>query len=149
MKLNNILLNNIGLKSLALLLAFITLLYVGETARDNTDDRTVLQKLFLGSDYISKELTIKPIFIGSVPEGYGLLKDEVKMSPESTLVIGPARFLADKKFLFTKPVSLNEHTKTKTLTVELESISRSIKPREMKVQLFLPIARMKKRKSRE
>ena len=45
MRIRYILLNNIGFKLLALLLAFITLIYVGETTKTDSE-QTVLEKLF-------------------------------------------------------------------------------------------------------
>lgn len=142
MKFNNIILNNFGLKALSLILAFITLVYVGETIKTDSDDRTILQKVFSRAGYISKELTVKPIFVGEAPEGYRFLESEAKVSPETVVVIGPERFLADKKFIYTKPIHIREHTKTKTLAVELKSVSRSIKSREIKTQVFLPIEKI-------
>lgn len=149
MKIGNTLLNNFWLKAFSLFLAFITLVYVGETAKTDSDDRTVLQKVFARSGYISKELTIKPIFVGEPHEGYRFHKERVTVVPDSVLVIGPARFLSDTKFIFTKPINLSEHTKTKTLTVDLESVSRSIKPQEMNAQIFLPIEKTNEEKPRE
>ena len=52
MRIRYILLNNIGFKLLALLLAFITLIYVGETTKTDSE-QTVLEKLFKRADYIS------------------------------------------------------------------------------------------------
>ena len=144
MKIKNLFLNNIGLKLLALLLAFITLMYVGEATKTDFD-RTVLQKLFSGSDYISKRLYIKPVFVGNVPEGYVFRRDETKIFPEAIIVIGPAKFLSGKEAIATSPIDLSEHTKTGTLDVGLESISRSIKSQRTKVQIFLRIEKAKRK----
>jgi hypothetical protein len=139
-------LNNIGLKTLSLILAFITLVYVAETIKTDSGDSTVLQKLFMGSGYITKELAVKPVFLGEVPKGYKFIEEDVRVFPESVVLIGPTRFLSDKKFIYTKPISLSEHTKTKNLNIELESVSRSIKSQEVKAQVFLPIKKTSKGK---
>ena len=141
MRLTNLISNNVGLKLLSLFLAFITLIYVGETTREGSDDRTILQKFFTQSDFIGKKLMIKPIFVGTPPPGHVFLKDEVKVFPDSVLVLGPARYIADKEFIFTKPIDLSEHSKTKTLGVDLESISRSIRSDEVKSQVYMPIVK--------
>lgn len=141
MRLTNLVLNNIGLKVLSLFLAFITLIYVGETTREDPDDRTVLQKFFTQSDFMCKKLAIKPIFVGNPPPGHVFLRNEVKVFPDSVLVLGPARYIADKEFIFTKPIDLSEHSKTKTLGVDLESISRSIRSEEVKSQIYIPIVK--------
>lgn len=139
MKIGAIISNNIGFKLLALFFAFITLVYVGETAKTDSGDSTVLQKLFWRSDVISKKMEIRPIFVGSTLSGYTFIKEEAKVSPESIVVIGPARHLSDKVHIFTKPIDLSEHTKSKTITVSLENISRAIKSQELTVQVYLPI----------
>jgi len=138
MKFRNILTHNIGLKLLALILAFLTLIYVGETEKSD-QDKTVLQKLFVRTDYVSKRLEVVPIFAGKAPGGYELLKSAVRVSPESVLVIGPAEFLSDKEAIFTEPIDLSEHTKPKIVSVKLEAISRAIKSQEAKVQVHLAV----------
>ena len=141
MRIRYILMNNIGFKLLALLLAFITLIYVGETAK-TVSEQTVLEKLFKRADYISKPLTVKPIFVGVVPDGYEFLDSDAKPFPESILVIGPAGLLDGKKFVYTKPIDLSEHTKTKPVEVELESVSRSVTPQGAKVQVYLAVKKI-------
>jgi len=143
MKFSGIFTNNIGLKLLALFLAFVTLIYIGETTEKDSDDRTVLQKLFSRSDYITKKLLVRPIFVGRTPNGYLFQEETVSISPESVLVIGPSRVLGDKEYICTKPIDLGEHTKTKSITVELESIARSIKSQDLQVVVYLPISRNK------
>jgi len=141
MKIRNIFFNNVGLKILSLLLALIVLIYVGEAIKTDLD-KTVLQKLFSRPGYISKKLYVKAIFVGELKEGYQLQKNEVKSYPESIMVIGPSKFLAKKEYIFTVPIDLSEHTKTKTLDVELASISRSIKSQKAKAQIYLPIKKI-------
>ena len=141
MKFRNIFINNFGLKILSLLLAFITFIYVGEAIKTDLD-KTVLQKLFSRPGYISKKLYVKAIFVGELEKGYQLQKDAVKSYPESVMVIGPSKFIASKEYIFTEPIDLSEHTKTKTLDVELANISRSIKSQKTKAQIYLPIKKI-------
>lgn len=142
MKLRSLFFNNIGLKLLALMLAFITLFYVSEATKTDSQ-ATMLQKVFSRSSYILKELYVKPVFVGNPPDGYEFLEGNVKVAPASVLVIGPARFLSDKEFMFTKPINLGKHTKARMLDVELENVSSSVKSQKTKIQIYLPIEKVK------
>lgn len=138
MPIKKILLNNIGLKLLALVLAFITWFYIADATKVDSE-KTVLHKLLFHTDYISKKVNIKPIFVGTVPKGYKLAEKDVKITPESIIIVGPSKILSERSLLFTKPIDLSEHTKNKTIDVELNSISRSIRFQKTKVQIFLPV----------
>jgi len=138
MKIKKILLNNLALKSLALLLAFVTWLYVGEATKIDSD-KTVLQRLMPSSSYITKKLYVKPLFVGEIPEGYKLASDQIQVDPEYIVVVGPSGILSRKEFIYTQPIDIGEYTKEKMISIGLESISRSIKFPQTEVQIFLPI----------
>jgi len=141
MKFKNILLNNIGLKLLALLFAFVTWFYVAETTKPQAR-RTVLQKLFAPAYYVSKRLDVRPVFKGAVPEGYVLVENKVKVIPESMVILGPSNLLAEKEHIYTKPIDLSEHTKTRTVPAELRDLSRSTRMKDVKVEVLLPIEKL-------
>ncbi|MFH1380860.1 MAG: YbbR-like domain-containing protein, partial [Candidatus Omnitrophota bacterium] len=104
-------------------------------------EKTVLQKLFVSSSYISKTLSVKPVFEGSIPEGFELIKSAVKVYPESILVIGPERVLIQEDSILTKPIDLSEHTKTKLIDVELEDIDSDVRMQKVKVQVSIEIVK--------
>lgn len=141
MRIRRILLNNIGLKALAFFLAFVTWFYVGEVTGADPD-KTVLQKILASSRFVGKRLTVQPDFSGSLPEGYRLLKSEIKVTPEYVIVLGPSKILSVRNSIRTKPIDLAEYTQTKTLDVELEDISRSIKSPKIKIQVHLPVKKL-------
>ena len=146
MKAQKVLLNNFGLKVMAFILALVTWFYVGEATKMDSD-RTLLQKLLSPSDYVAKELTIKPIFVGEVPEDYEFLENNVKVEPERMVVVGSSKLLAKREFIYTLPIDLSEYTKTNTQDVDLKSIARSIDFQKIKVQIFLPIKKIIKPKA--
>ena len=148
MNIKRSLLNNIGLKMLALLLAFVTWFYIGDATKLDSE-KTVLQKLLPISHYTSKKLYIKPVFVGEVPKGFVFLKNDVTVTPEYIMVLGPSKILAKKDVIHTKPINLSEHTKTKTLDVELDRISRLIKFQKTKVELYLPVEKQEDAKMKE
>jgi len=143
-----ILSNNIGFKLLALGLAFVTWLYVGEVTKEDSKE-TVLRKLLSPVSYVSKKLIIKPVFEGEVLPGYKILKSEIRITPDSIVVLGPSRILLDKDFIYTKPIDLKEYTQTKTTEVGLESVSRAIRSSKNKVQVYLPVEKLAQGKTRD
>ncbi|UCD55841.1 MAG: YbbR-like domain-containing protein [Candidatus Omnitrophota bacterium] len=143
MKLKKILLNNIGLKLLALFLAFVTWFYIGEASKA-VSQKTVLQKIFTSAYYSSKKLYVKPIFVGSVPGGYEFVKRDVNVVPEFIVVLGPSNILSKKEFIYTKAIDLSKHTKSRTIDIELRSISPSIKLQKTNAQVYLPIKKLGK-----
>ena len=141
MKFKKVLLNNLGLKVLALFLAFVTWFSVEEVIKVG-GEKTALQKLLTPAKYSSKKLTVKAVFVGNAPEGFKFLEEAASVSPGSVLVVGPARVLAQKEYIYTAPIDLSEHTKSKTIDVDLESISRAIKFPKTKVQVSIPIEKI-------
>ena len=140
MRIKSALINNIGLKVLALILAFVTWLYVGEAAKINTE-KSILQRVF-SSSYASSQLKVRPVFVGNAPEGYRFLESEAKVTPQSVMLIGPAKILSKKEFIYTKPIDLSEYTVTKTFEIELQSITPSIKLQKAKVQVCVPVEKL-------
>jgi len=141
MKIKKMLLNNLGLKILALVLALVTWFYIGEITEDGTD-KTIIQRFLSSSYFVSKKLFIQPNFSGEVPSGYKLLQDDIKIDPEYIVVLGPAKILSKKNFIYTKPIDLNEYTKTRTLDVELENISHAISVQKTDVNVFIPVKKI-------
>lgn len=133
---------------LALVLAFVTWLYIGEVAKVDTR-QTVLQKLLSRVHYVSKKLYVKPNFVGRVPNGYILLEDQVKVEPEFIVVVGPSKMLSKEDFIYTESIDLGEHTKTKSIEVGLQSISRWIRFQKAEVQVYLPVAKNNSKRAEE
>ncbi len=141
MKVRKILLNNIGLKTLAFVLALVTWFYIGEIIDEDTG-KTLAQRFLSSPHFISKKLFILPNFEGEVPSGYKLIQDDIRIEPEYIVVLGPAKILSKKEFIYTKSIDLSEYTKSKTLAVGLESISHAIKVQKTDVNVFIPVKKI-------
>jgi len=141
MKLSKILLNNAGIKFLALVLALVTWIYASEATKMDAD-KTILQKLLSPSSYITKELTVKPIFVGKVPAGYKFIEEGVKVTPSEIVVAGPAKDLEEREEIYTKSIDLEEYTKTKSVGIGLKSLSRLINFQKITVEVYLPIQKI-------
>jgi len=144
-KIKKIFLNNIALKLLAVMLAFMTWVYVGELNEDDSS-KTLVQRFLSSSYLISKKLYVQANFTGELPEGYTLLQDDLKITPEYIVVVGPSKFLVHKEHIYTQPIHLDEYTKTRTLEVGLKNISRTIKVEKTNVEVLLPIKKTGERK---
>jgi len=140
MKIKGIFLHNLGLKFLALLLALVTWLYVGEVNKKD-NERTVLQRILMLSNYTTKKMYIKPIFVGTVPEGYEFVESGISVTPPFIMVTGPSKVLEKKEFVYTKAIDLGEYTKSKEIEIGLENISPSIRLRNIKIKVNLTIAK--------
>ena len=141
MKLKRILFNNLGLKMLALVLALVTWVYIGEVLNVNSD-RTVLQKILASSKFVSRRLTVAPNFVGEEPEGCELIRSEITVDPQYVIVLGPAKVLGERNEVLTKPIDLSEYTKPKTIEVGLEGFSRSVNFQKTKIQVYLPVKKV-------
>jgi len=138
MKFKKILFNNLGIKVLALILAFITWLYIGEVTKKSSG-KTILQKLLTPRTLSVKTMTVKPILVGRVPEGYEIAREDIKVEPETIIVAAPRGILMDKEFIYTKPIDLGEYTRPKVLDAELKDISRAARLEKVTVRVILPI----------
>ena len=141
MKLSKILVNNIGIKFLALVLALVTWIYASEATKMDAD-KTILQKLLSPSNYVTKKLVVKPILVGRVPDGYKIFKERVKAEPSEIVIAGPAKDLEKREVVYTKSIDLSEYTKAKSVEVGLKSLSRLINFQKATVQVFLPIQKI-------
>ena len=70
------------------------------------------------SPSITATLPIKPVVVGSPPEGYEL--KGIKTRPEQVTVIGPADELTDLKFIPTHPIDVRHLTETTVMATDLD-----------------------------
>jgi len=138
MRMKDKILNNIGLKALALLFALATWFYVGEATKKDTA-KTAFEKIFMPKNYMGKTLTVKPVFVGKVPAGYRLIDQKLEVTPGSVLVVGPSRVLAGRDYIYTQPIDLSEYTKSRVLDIGLRSFSSSVRLENATVRVRLPI----------
>lgn len=137
MSLKGKILNNIGLKILALAFSIATWFYVGESSK--AARKEYLEKLFYKKRYISKKLYVKPIFVGKLPDGYIFSEEQVTVTPTWVVVSGPSELLLNKKYVYTIPIDLGEHTRTKTIEVPLRDISSKLPLEGITVKIGIKI----------
>jgi YbbR domain-containing protein len=108
----NVVLNNIGLKVLALFLAVVTWAYiVVELQRGTTEEREALQSI-LPYRMISKRLPVKLNIVGSPGNRHSIHYDGVIVSPSEIVVVGPKAVLGKLTQIETQPIDISGHTRT-------------------------------------
>ena len=136
-------LNNVGLKMLALFFALITWFYVLEATKLDSE-RAGFKGFFSSGQYTSKNLYVKPIFVGSPPKGYFVDYSNTKIKPEAVLVIGPDKVLLKTDFIPTKHIDLDEYTRSASIDVGLGSISPLVQAGDVTVKVDLVIKRARR-----
>jgi len=142
-KIKNGILNNSGLKILALIIAVVTWFYItGELNRLALEESMGIRG---GMPYkiAAKTLPIVVDVRGGVVPGYRLSKDKILVTPQVCNVIGVKRLLDRIDFIKTVPVNVSEYTKTITLRVSLESPAKGIKLVDRYVTAVIPIEKVK------
>lgn len=142
-KTKNAILNNSGLKILALIIAVVTWFYItGELNRLTLEESMGIRG---GMPYkiAAKTLHVVVDVRGSVVPGYRMNKDKILVTPQVCNVIGVKRLLDRLDFIKTIPINVKEYTKTITLRVSLESPAKSIKLVDKYVTVVIPIEKVK------
>ena len=139
MRLKRVVLNNIGLKLIALFLAVITWVYiVGELNKVAPEERASLERL-LPYRMTAKFLPVQINLIGESREGYTVIKDKVIADPHGIMVIGPRSLLGRLGFVKTEPIDISAYTKPLTKDVSLMPLARGLSVKEKFVTVTIPI----------
>lgn len=132
-------LNNAGLKILALALAVFTWFYInGELSRLALEESMGIKG---GVPYriAAKTLPIVVDVKGKVLPGYKVDTDKITITPQVCNVIGVKRLLDKVDVIKTVPVYVGEYTKTVTVRVSLESPAKGIKLVDKYASIIIPI----------
>jgi len=137
------LLNNFGLKLLALVLAVIAWIYiVGELNKATPEEKAALERL-LPYRMTAKYLTVKINLAGKLKEGYSIETDKMALNPEGIMVVGPRSLLDRTSSIKTEPIDLSEHTKTFTKNVRLMPLAKGLTVKEKFITITIPIKKIR------
>ena len=143
MKLGKIILNNVLLKTAALILAILTWFYVVNIIEDTTDKQTILAKILPSySKYITKKLSVEAVFAGTLPDEYKISMADVKIEPDTFLVAGPKYILNKVKKLQTVPIDISKYRKTATCEAQIAPIAQNIDTDKLEVKVIIPIKKI-------
>lgn len=131
---------NIGLKLIALILAFMLWFYVvSELRKGSEEENQFLDKVFPRQQVAAKKLSIKPIFVGRLRSGYEIAGNKVVTVPDYCIVVGTKDILEKIKFIYTMPVDLGGASKSFTKSVALNPIAPGIYMEETFVEVTVPV----------
>jgi len=138
-KIKVLVLNNAGLKCLALALAIFTWFYIsGELNRLALEESMGIKG---GVPYkiAAKTLPIVADVRGKVIPGYRIDTSRIIITPLVCNVIGVKRLLDKVDVIKTVPIYVGEYTKTATMRVSLESPAKGIKLVDKYASVVIPI----------
>lgn len=139
----SIILNNLGLKLLALFLAVVTWFYiVVELQKGTPEEREVLQRI-LPYRMVSKQIPIKLNLIGEPQKGYMVEYDKIVIEPSTCVMIGPGSFLNRLSAVNTQSIDISEYTKTFTKDISIISPTKGVTMKEKFVSVTIPIIKVK------
>jgi YbbR domain-containing protein len=109
----NLLLNNLGLKLLALLLAMVTWVYVVlELQEGPSQEREALQSILPPYRLASKKVPVRLDMVGQPRDGYAVAYDKVVIQPSELFIVGPKSMLDKLSTIETEPINVTNYTKT-------------------------------------
>ncbi len=88
---------------------------------------------------VGKELKVKPVLIGSVPDGYVVDKENIFMDPSSVLVRGPKKMLDEIDTVKTREIDVIGRTRSFRIRVELNVPPNIEVENHRAVDVFIPI----------
>lgn len=139
----NIILNNLGLKLLALFLAIVTWYYiVAELEKGPLEEREALRSIFPYKLY-SVQVPIKLNLIGEPYKGYAVVQNEIKIEPSTIVMVGPKALLGRVSSVETQPVDISGYTRTVNKDVSLVSPAKGIAVKGRFVNITIPIVKGK------
>jgi len=142
MSMKNVILNNWGIKLLALFLAIATWLYiVVELDKGATEEMEALQGVISSYTMVSKSVPINLKLEGNPSEGYKVQHDKIVIKPSICVIVGPRSYLRRLLAVDTYPIDITGHTKTLVKDISIISPFKGIDIKEKFVTVTIPIVK--------
>jgi YbbR domain-containing protein len=138
----NIIINNIGLKILALFLAIITWFYIVVELHKGTTDEMETLKGILPYRMVSKQIPIRLDLVGTPREGYFIDYDNIILKPPTCIMLGPKSVLNKISEVKTQPIDISDYTRVFTKDVNIVTPIKGIDIKEKFVTVTVPISKI-------
>ena len=89
MKIADGILHNLFPKLLSLILAIATWFYVFDLVNSDSQRKETIADILTRTDFIVKEVPVKPVFTGKSPAGYKTNFDNITVKPSTVAIFGP------------------------------------------------------------
>lgn len=146
--LRSIFLHNIAIKSISLILAVLTWIYIaGQLYEEDLAKEKKAPSIIkvVGEKQIVKRLPIYVNIEGAPAEGYRVALDRIVIKPSYSVVAGPPDAIKDLSYIATKPIYINGVTSNIRKVVELKEVPNCKIGYEGLVSVTVPIARQRRR----
>ncbi len=141
MRLKRWIMNNLGLKVLALILAIGTWFYINkELTKVKTEEEKAIFSM-LHYDVISKKLPIQVTIVGKVVPGYEIDTAGITVEPAACAVIGPKNLLESVDIARTVPIDISEYTQSVSKELALAPIAKGLELKNYFVKVHIPIVK--------
>jgi len=144
MKIAKAMLNNAGLKIIALILSVATWFYVfNEIERDKPKESMPPVEIHPSfGEIVSNSLDVTAIFVGKPPEGYRLLDEEVKIEPAYFVVAAPKSVLKDIDGIETEPIDISRLKKTTVVETGISPIAPGVETNKLRAKVTIPVVKI-------
>ncbi|MBU0570937.1 MAG: YbbR-like domain-containing protein [Candidatus Omnitrophica bacterium] len=136
-------------KILSLVLAIATWFYVFDLVNSDSLRKETVADILSRTNFIVKEVEVKPVFTGITPAGYKVDFDNLKIRPASVAIFGPEVIVDKVTELKTDRIELGEYTRPVTLRLGIHSNVESLQLDDKVVEISLPVYPIKKAKTEQ
>lgn len=138
----NFIINNVGIKLLALVLAIVTWSYIVlELQKGSVQEGEALQSI-IPYNLVSKNIPIKINLAGEARKGYIILNDKIVTEPSTCVMIGPKVILEKISSVQTEPIDLSGYTRTFTKDVSIIPPLKGFTIKEKFVSVTVPVLKV-------
>ncbi len=141
-------LHNLWPKILSLVLAIATWFYVFDLVNSDSLRKETVADILSQTNFIVKEVEVKPVFTGKTPAGYKVVFDDIKVHPASVAIFGPEVIVDKVTELRTDRIDLGEYTRSVVLHLSIHSNVRSLQLDDKVVEVSIPVYPLKENKTK-
>jgi hypothetical protein len=148
MKLFDFVANNFWLKIFSLMLAVATWFYVFDLVDSDLaiTRKQTLEQMMGRYNFITREVPVRPFFMGKSPEGYRVVFEKVRIDPSSIVIFGPQEIVNAVNALRTDTIDLGEFTRSTKLSLGVQSDVKLLRFQDKFVDVFIPVERVPQEK---
>ena len=134
-------LNNFWPKLISLILAVATWFYVFDLINNDAfvQRKETLEDVFSQYKFVTKEVPVKPVFMGRSPEGYRVVFEKVIVKPSNITIFGPKVVVENVDDLKTDKINIGEYTRSVKLELGIHSNAKFLQTQNKVVEVYLPV----------